>query len=986
MAEQPGEPVPAASKLMEYDSDGEDGATPAEIKAKIERDVDELFRSKTIDEVAEIEKKTRQQAEAMDEDIRRTIGGSWREFMQTTKDIEDIDANLKEIIGGFAHVRDSLTELPEIIRKNNEAAEALRAPKEETELTPERAVFAAGSRVKYLVDTPEKIWGALDEREYAEAARRYDAAQDVMTAAEASAPPHLTLDEMVKKFPAFKQQRAVMDSMRAQIARAARKALESPKASHKTIASALAAVVAVEGLSSDRALALYLQTRRAWIRATLRRCGDGGGVDRVGGALARVLAEPARAVAAAGSCFLGNDGVNDEPSGPSGTAGLMFAQLDVSRDEDASRVLFADLVDPKREIELWRGRVNSGNRVNQSAMSHSRVSRACEEWLEGVATDVLTATTKKGFLDGIRTVHELVEVEANAKARAEKKKNGENEVACADLLGRVVDAWTALAEKPTVHRAKTLLAETLAHGGLRAAVDAALESIEPPHARASHLSPPAEASVAWGGGDEDESIQSPRSALDFQKEASGAASDRAPANVARARTLADTFAAALRTARRDTLIAGVPGGAAKRLKNGADVNAKDAPRLSSLEPFVRDECRGGAVALADFLQKRLEAYEKDTAAGDDIAAERCLLLAQTAQFARQRAATELAALMGPVSDWNADANILAKRRKRSARMKSSGLSGSRGGDGREDPRLAESLESFASVSTRGFRLWAGRSARAIRLHLSESLPRDERLGSNEVPRDWESETGSDGVTSLRLPALPSPYALGCLHAVSSEALRCGGHLMSRGGIRALTRAVAGECGDAYADFVQSATVTDGRLSERGVLQCMFDLRFVMEVLLGPGCMGKRGTSDEAANGAMRAEKTLASRLDPIDWATYETFLWRNERRAFTRCSTLLGLLTQLHRVPTGGEKVPPATSSDAGKSAPPPRFAYLPVSSPAGRGGAGVKGDGASVGAVDWSVAGFDRFGEPDETRGAGDEGGLLGKIGQGLGALGFRR
>jgi hypothetical protein len=240
MAEQPGEPVPAASKLMEIDSDGEDGATPAEIKAKIERDVDELFRSKTIDEVAEIEKKTRQQAEAMDEDIRRTIGGSWREFMQTMKDIEDIDANLKEIIGGFAHVRDSLTELPEIIRKNNEAAEALRAPKEETELTPERAVFAAGSRVKYLVDTPEKIWGALDEREYAEAARRYDAAQDVMTAAEASAPPHLTLDEMVKKFPAFKQQRAVMDSMRAQIARAARKALESPKASHKTIASALA--------------------------------------------------------------------------------------------------------------------------------------------------------------------------------------------------------------------------------------------------------------------------------------------------------------------------------------------------------------------------------------------------------------------------------------------------------------------------------------------------------------------------------------------------------------------------------------------------------------------------------------------------------------------------------------------------------------------------------------------------------------------------
>ena len=38
-----------------------------------------------------------------------------------------------------------------------------------------------------------------------------------------------------------------------------------------------------------------------------------------------------------------------------------------------------------------------------------------------------------------------------------------------------------------------------------------------------------------------------------------------------------------------------------------------------------------------------------------------------------------------------------------------------------------------------------------------------------------------------------------------------------------------------------------------------------------------------------------------------------------------------------------------------------------------------NVGAVDWSLAGFDRFGEPDGPRG-GDEGGLLGKIGQGLG------
>ena len=47
---------------------------------------------------------------------------------------------------------------------------------------------------------------------------------------------------------------------------------------------------------------------------------------------------------------------------------------------------------------------------------------------------------------------------------------------------------------------------------------------------------------------------------------------------------------------------------------------RDAPRLATLEAFVRGECHAGAMATADFLWKTLEAHEKDAAAGDDVAA------------------------------------------------------------------------------------------------------------------------------------------------------------------------------------------------------------------------------------------------------------------------------------------------------------------------------------------------------------------------------
>ena len=230
----PGEAaLPAASKITIDDEsdDTESDTTPAEIKAKIERDVDELFKTKTVEEMEEIEKKLRGDLETMDAEIARTIGGSWKDFMENSKDIDLITSNLQEIVDGFAVVRDTLAELPEIIRKNNEAMEALRAPQEPEEFTPEMATFAAGSRLKYLVDTPEKVWGALDEREYAGAAMRYAAARDCVAACvETSEPPHLTRDEAFKKFPALRQQPQALDSLRAQIARAARKALESPKA------------------------------------------------------------------------------------------------------------------------------------------------------------------------------------------------------------------------------------------------------------------------------------------------------------------------------------------------------------------------------------------------------------------------------------------------------------------------------------------------------------------------------------------------------------------------------------------------------------------------------------------------------------------------------------------------------------------------------------------------------------------------------------
>ena len=44
------------------------------------------------------------------------------------------------------------------------------------------------------------------------------------------------------------------------------------------------------------------------------------------------------------------------------------------------------------------------------------------------------------------------------------------------------------------------------------------------------------------------------------------------------------------------------------------------------------------------------------------------------------------------------------------------------------------------------------------------------------------------------------------------------------------------------------------------------------------------------------EGSLSNQLDPIDWATYEPYLWANEATYYQRAATLFGALLQTRRL------------------------------------------------------------------------------------------
>ena len=271
----------------------------------MEANAEALFTNRSLEEIREVEVRTRREAnekaEAVRWDSRRAsefvrafvrgarVGGWTDETRRRARD--DASRTDRKLLGeSYKDAVASLEALRVIEETSKEFDETVREIEAElvearagggweavtaegrTERRGEaeetrRADAERGSRVKFLLDTPEKIWGLLEECAYDDASTRLSASMQILTS--------MTRDKKsaaatFARFPVVRQQANVLGSFRAHVSKRAREGLERSNLRAADVASALKAITAVENLDSKRALTMLLQTRQAWVRACLR--------------------------------------------------------------------------------------------------------------------------------------------------------------------------------------------------------------------------------------------------------------------------------------------------------------------------------------------------------------------------------------------------------------------------------------------------------------------------------------------------------------------------------------------------------------------------------------------------------------------------------------------------------------------------------------------------------------------------------------------
>ncbi|CAM6097162.1 unnamed protein product [Calypogeia fissa] len=997
------------------------------------RNAEALFETRSVVEIREVEVQTRKEIEEKKEELRQLVGASYRDLIESADSIllmrqscEAVADNIQKMEVGFESLKSSIS----LSSVSSESAK---------ERQKSESLFGLGGRVKYLVDTPEKIWGCLDEHMYLEGSERYLRAKEVHSLLTATP---VQRSELFATFPLLRHQWPLVRTFRGQIPQRSRDRLQEPGFKVVDYAIALAAIGIIEELPATQIFSLFLETRRMWLRVHLRSAIAGTGIagskfhkrnsSRSGGetGIADLLQKGEKVTVtgsftsdtesiAASLCKLGHMiqaslcHVGELFLEVSGKMPLLFSTLLTA---PPGSQLFGGIPNPEREVGLWKAH-REKLEMSMVPLSAKLITESCISWLAKCAAEIIAEG--KCLLQHVKTGKELAEIErvvredlAKQAALSEslewlKSAFGSSfdspwDCLCELLLKEPTSLWEVLFENMFVSRMK----EVIDAGFRSISIDDVLDEV-----LSSSRNSVVEGFLVQV--EKRQSTENGRSSYGRGVESFGSLSSFASSGGSVWKSMVDDKDSCSSFLSRDVT----------KLKDRVDERLRDvledslcffqgpqrSSRTDELASYLQEQCRLCMTSIVKVLSDRLaelsENMKKVTESSRQVDSlvkdsndgsaklntsnsmkasnivEKALFLGRLSAALGQHT-SYLPIILGSPSQWSARLKAVSLKgstgllgSKSSSTGRDLGASDSSDrwyskkgktgnmGNGDISPKLRELQRMLRQKSIDAHSIWASWSADELGKSFYRDLANDDCLSTSTSLKGWEDtvlrqeEEGGGAVEmKLALPAMPSPYAVSILFAGCQEIYRVGGHALDRAVLKLFAYRLCEKIFSSYETFLSDPSVFSTRVSEKGLLQLLFDLRFMADILSGGQDVTSQDLEEDKGKdlgvGAVTRSKvvplqpdasalamkrrgdslmsTVFTKLDPIDWATYEQHLWENVTRHYQRCAVLFGSVIQLNRLYTD---VPlrPSSQGDANTlnmAGGIPRFTYLPISAP----------------------------------------------------------
>mmetsp|Transcript_8087 Transcript_8087/g.13630 ORF Transcript_8087/g.13630 Transcript_8087/m.13630 type:complete len:175 (-) Transcript_8087:43-567(-) len=137
-------------------------------------DAEDLFETSTVEEIRQIEKKTRSDIEGKKEELRQLVGARYRDLIESADSIMDMRRLSTSVVNCIETVQTDCSGLHSTLTQPDTVL--AHKAKDQADL---RKTFTTGCLVKFLADTPEQLWICLDNSRVLDAANRYREAERV---------------------------------------------------------------------------------------------------------------------------------------------------------------------------------------------------------------------------------------------------------------------------------------------------------------------------------------------------------------------------------------------------------------------------------------------------------------------------------------------------------------------------------------------------------------------------------------------------------------------------------------------------------------------------------------------------------------------------------------------------------------------------------------------------------------------------------------
>ncbi|KAJ8753040.1 hypothetical protein K2173_011808 [Erythroxylum novogranatense] len=940
------------------------------------RDAESLFRSKHISEIRNVEATAKKQIEDKKEELRQLVGNRYRDLIESADSIVQMKSSCHSISTNIASVQSKIRSLSAFPLSTQ-----TQTPKF-ANLNPTcLRIYGIACRVKYLVDTPENIWGCLDESMFLEAAARYIRAKHVHNHL-LSLNNNTNNTLILSNFPLLQHQWQIVESFKSQISQRSHDRLLDPGLGVFAYADALSAVAIIDDLDPKQVLSLFLDTRKSWILQKLAIFGSAPPKD--GDVIVSVFCQVLRiiqvTVGQVGELFL--QVLNDMP---------LFYNV-ILGSPPASQ-LFGGIPNPDEEVRLWKLFREKLESVMQ-ALDKDYISGTCLTWLRDCRGEIVNKMNGKYLIDSIANGQELALAEKLIRETMDNKQvlegslewlknvfGSEIELPWSRIRELVLqddsDLWDEIFEDAFVQRMKRIISsgfEDLAREIKLLDFINAIEVTPGEHMDFhAYLNRPSTGGGVWF--------------IEPNAKKSGQAS---------------CYMASPEESDFHSCFNAYFGPEVSKIRDAVDSRCQsvladllsflDSPkaviRLKDLAPYIQDKCYNSLSAILTDIKGALDKFYtalETTSKGVQsvpaaIVVERSLFIGRL-MFAFKNHSKHLHLVLGSPSFWGKDVVVVVPDRSpslwwqsrmatdsnaldspgrqlalASRRHTSSATSALLGTNHCPSPKLEELGQIMSDLCIRAHSLWISWISGELSVILLSDLRKDDGLSATTPLRGWEEtvikqEQSVEDQSELKilLPSMPSIYIISFLFRACEEIHRIGGPVLDKLILRKFSSGLLEKVIEIYDEFLSTIEYCGFQVSEKGILQILLDLRFTADVLSG----GHSNVKDEIS----RSSKVKAShrhkqdhdpmklgfrarmdglidrfkqRLDPIDWLTYEPYLWENERQSYLRHAVLFGFFVQLNRMYTDTmQKLPNNPESNVMRCLSVPRFKYLPISAPA---------------------------------------------------------